>query len=162
MKGCIPTPPVKKTLPTRSNFDSTRISIWWLASTQALCGSLQCSPDFLAGFKKEGQEGGIILYHQIMDPPLWRKIMEGNRLTLIHLKTSFRKEVGITDRGWCFTICVNTLSQNMLYIAVMFSRTCVQGQGQGQEILKANTKDIQKPLPQRHTTMKNIPCSTRD
>jgi len=35
-------------------------------------------------------------------------------------------------------------------------------QGQGQEILKANTKDIQKPLRQRHTTMKNIQCSTRD
>ena len=74
--------------------------------------------------------------------------------------------------------------------SVMFSRTCVQGQGlgtqgqgqsqglakkarprprtwdqgqcQGQEILKANTKDIQKPLPQRHTTMKNIRRSTRD
>jgi len=27
---------------------------------------------------------------------------------------------------------------------------------QGQEILKANTKDIQKPLPQRHITKKNI------
>ena len=37
-----------------------------------------------------------------------------------------------------------------------------QGQGQGQEILKANTKDIQKPLPQRHITMKNIQCSICD
>jgi len=33
---------------------------------------------------------------------------------------------------------------------------------QGQEILKANTEDVQKPLPQQLTTMKNIQCSTRD
>ena len=69
-------------------------------------------------------------------------------------------------------------------LAVMFSMTCVQGQdqgtqgqgqgqglaekqgqgqgqGQGQEILKANTKDIQKPLPQQSTTMKNTVFNMR-
>jgi len=38
---------------------------------------------------------------------------------------------------------------NDVITSVMFLvMTCVQGQGQGQEILKANTKDNQKPLPQ--------------
>jgi len=54
---------------------------------------------------------------------------------------------------------IPNISEFLWWFTTSDEGLCVQGQGQGiqsqvQEILKANTKDIHKLLPQRHITMK--------